>query len=95
MTERPWPVIVLTALGAWLAAVPFFIVAAIVLQGALDEPMLALTLGVVMLAGSMPKPLSFSCMFAPSWFQRCSDFVGMDTPTLMPFAPLPLPDELL
>ena len=53
MTERPWPVIVLTALGAWLAAVPFFIVAAIVLQGALDEPMLALTLGVVMLAGSV------------------------------------------
>ena len=36
-------------------------------------------------------------MFAPSWFQRWSDFVGIETPTLIPLpasdAPL-LPFEL-
>jgi hypothetical protein len=29
-------------------------------------------------------------MFAPSWFQRCSDFVGMATPISLPLPP-PLP----
>lgn len=53
MNERPWPVVLLTALGAWLAAVPFFLVAAIVLDGTLREPVAALLLGVVMLAGSV------------------------------------------
>ncbi len=50
---RPWPVILLTALGAWLAAVPFFVVAAMWLDGALREPVAALMLGVVLLAGAV------------------------------------------
>ena len=53
MSERPWPVVVLTALGAWLAAVPLFVVAAMWLGGAMREPVAALVLGVVMLAGSV------------------------------------------
>jgi uncharacterized membrane-anchored protein len=53
MTARPWPVVLLTALGAWLAAIPFFAVAALLLSDALREPTAALVLGVVMLGGAV------------------------------------------
>lgn len=54
MSPRPWPVMLLTALGAWLTAIPFFAVAALLLDGVLEQPAAALILGVLMLGGAVP-----------------------------------------
>lgn len=53
MNARPWPVVLLTALGAWLAAIPFFAVAALLLGKILNQPEEALTMGLLMLGGSV------------------------------------------
>ncbi len=53
MSPRPWPVVLLTALGAWLAAIPFFAVAALLLGNILNQPEAALIMGLVMLGGAV------------------------------------------
>ncbi|MEY4764734.1 MAG: hypothetical protein RI907_1407 [Pseudomonadota bacterium] len=53
MNPRPWPVVLLSALGAWLAAIPFFAVATLLLGPLLHEREIALVTGVFMLGGAI------------------------------------------
>lgn len=51
-TERPWPVVVLTALGAWLAAVPLAGVVGLLLGDLLISGIGPYLVGVLLIAGS-------------------------------------------
>lgn len=51
--SRPWPVVLLSALGAWLAAIPFFAVAVLLMEPMLREQEGALLAGLLMLAGAL------------------------------------------
>lgn len=51
--SRPWPVVLLSALGAWLAAIPFFAVAVLLMEPLLREQEGALAAGVLMLGGAL------------------------------------------
>lgn len=51
--ERPWPVVLLTALGAWLAALPLLGVLAVMLGGVLFEGAGLYVAGVIALLGSV------------------------------------------
>lgn len=53
MSPRPWPVVLLSALGAWLAAIPFFGVAVLLMEPLLREQEGALVTGVLMLGGAL------------------------------------------
>lgn len=53
MNQRPWPVVLLSALGAWLAAIPFFAVAVLLLEPMLRERDGALVMGLLMLGGAI------------------------------------------
>jgi len=53
MNQRPWPVVLLSALGAWLAAIPFFAVAVLLLEPMLRERDGALIMGLLMLGGAI------------------------------------------
>jgi len=48
--QRPWPVVLLTALGAWLAALPLIGVVGLLLGGVLQHAAGALSVGVMLLA---------------------------------------------
>lgn len=51
--ERPWPVVLLTALGAWLAAVPILVSLFLMLGEALFRGIGAYVIGILALAGSV------------------------------------------
>lgn len=51
--ERPWPVVLLTALGAWLAALPLLGVLGVMLGGLLREGAGFYVVGVIVLLGAM------------------------------------------
>ena len=51
--SRPWPVVLLTALGAWLAAVPLLVVVAILLGEAALEGAGTYVIGSLVLAGAV------------------------------------------
>lgn len=51
-TERPWPVVLLTALGAWLAAVPLAGVVALLLGGLLTSGIGPYLVGMLLIAGA-------------------------------------------
>ncbi len=51
--SRPWPVVLLTALGAWLAAIPLFGVVAMLLGPLLDNAVGPYVAGVLLLAGAL------------------------------------------
>ena len=50
---RPWPVILMTALGAWLAAVPLLFGLAAIFGDTLEKGVLCYVLGAAFLAGAM------------------------------------------
>ncbi|MBB2487600.1 GDYXXLXY domain-containing protein [Mitsuaria sp. WAJ17] len=52
-TDRPWPVKLLTALGAWLAVIPFLIFLALLLGRAWEHGPTAYVTGLVLLAASV------------------------------------------
>ncbi|MEV4781712.1 GDYXXLXY domain-containing protein [Burkholderia sp. LMU1-1-1.1] len=52
-TARPWPVILMTGLGAWLAAVPLLGVLFMILGGALERGVLCYVVGAVFLYGAV------------------------------------------
>ncbi|MBX3622665.1 MAG: GDYXXLXY domain-containing protein [Rhizobacter sp.] len=49
---RPWPVVLLTALGAWLAAIPLLGVVGLLLGPLVDNPVGPYLIGALVLAGS-------------------------------------------
>ena len=51
--ERPWPVVLLTAFGAWLAALPLFAVVGLLFGGLLKSGVGAYALGAIVLAGAI------------------------------------------
>jgi uncharacterized membrane-anchored protein len=51
--ERPWPVVLLTALGAWLAAIPLAGAVAAALHGVLSETVGQYSFAVLLLAGGV------------------------------------------
>ena len=51
--ERPWPVVVLTAFGAWLAALPLFGVVGLLFSGLLTAGVGPYLLGAVVLGGAV------------------------------------------
>ncbi|WP_396268074.1 GDYXXLXY domain-containing protein [Ideonella sp.] len=51
--SRPWPVVLLTALGAWLAAVPLLIVVGFLLEDAFRHSSSAGLMGALLTAGSV------------------------------------------
>jgi len=51
--ERPWPVVLLTALGAWLAAIPLFVVFGLLFSELLRHGAGAYMLGALVLAGAV------------------------------------------
>jgi len=51
--ERPWPVVLLTALGAWLAALPLIGLAALLLSGALRHGGASYVVGTLVLVGAI------------------------------------------
>jgi uncharacterized membrane-anchored protein len=51
--ERPWPVVVLTAFGAWLAALPLFAVVGILFGDLLRHAVGAYVVGALVLAGAV------------------------------------------
>jgi uncharacterized membrane-anchored protein len=51
--ERPWPVVLLTALGAWLAALPLVGVVALLFSGVLGEQIGPYLIGVATLVGAV------------------------------------------
>ena len=50
---RPWPVVLLTALGAWLAAVPLIGVVAILIGDVVRDGAGTYAIGVLVLAGAV------------------------------------------
>lgn len=52
-SARPWPVILMTALGAWLAAVPLLIAMAAIFGSALEKGVLCYVLGAVFVVGAV------------------------------------------
>ena len=52
VNERPWPVVLLTALGAWFAAVPLLAVVGILLGDMIEHGIGAYFVGVLVLAGA-------------------------------------------
>ena len=50
--QRPWPVVLLTALGAWLAAVPLLGVVGLLLEPLINNPVGPYVVGILLLAGS-------------------------------------------
>jgi uncharacterized membrane-anchored protein len=53
VTERPWPVVLLTAVGAWFAAVPLLAMVGMLLGEALRHGAGAYLVGVLVLAGAV------------------------------------------
>ena len=51
--SRPWPVVLLTALGAWLAAVPFFIFMGVLFGAALRESAGAGLIGLLLMGAAI------------------------------------------
>ena len=51
--EQPWPVKLLTALGAWLAVIPFLVFLALLFGRAWDRGPTAYVIGLVLLAGGV------------------------------------------
>ena len=51
--DRPWPVVVLTGLGAWLAAIPLFVVAALLLGDLVRSGFSAFIIGSLLLIGAL------------------------------------------
>lgn len=51
--QRPWPVVLLTALGAWLAAIPLLGVVGMLLGPLIDNPLGPYLAGGLLLAGSV------------------------------------------
>ena len=52
---RPWPVVLLTALGAWLAAIPLLIVIGLALGEAALEGVGTYAIGGVLLVGAVAR----------------------------------------
>ena len=52
-TARPWPVVLLTALGAWFAAVPLLIAVDTLLGDTLRHGVGAYTVGILVLAAAV------------------------------------------
>ncbi len=51
--HRPWPVMLLTGIGAWLAAIPLIAIMFVTLQGELTKGVTPYLIGVVLVAGSV------------------------------------------
>ena len=51
--ERPWPVVLLTAFGAWLAAIPLFAVVGLLFSGLLKSGAGAYVLGAAVIGGAV------------------------------------------
>jgi len=70
--ERPWPVVLLTALGAWLAALPLIGLAALLLSDALRHGAASYVVGALVLVGAIvvlrrpALPLFVEQLFIPA-----------------------------
>lgn len=51
--ERPWPIVIITAIGAWIAAIPLCVLIALMFGGLLDTPPATYFVGVVVLAAAL------------------------------------------
>ena len=52
-STRPWPIVLMTGLGAWLAAIPLFVLMFLIFKGALLEYAWCYALGLLLMAAAL------------------------------------------
>lgn len=93
--ERPWPVVLLTALGAWLVVVPLIALVAALLGNLWRDGLLTLMIGLLMLAASVHQlRRATHRTFAEQVLVPCL-VVGLGLCAYALEARLPLPGDLV